>query len=143
MSPPTNLKELRSRLGLFSYYRQYIKGFSDITRPMYELTREENGKAVPFEWTATRQRAFEAIKAKLATAPVVAHPNFDKPFILYTDASGGGVGAVLHQKGEDGRERIIACASRTYNEHEKKYPITEQECLAVVWVSKSSNSFSA
>ena len=65
--------------------------------------------------------------------PVVAHPDFNKLFILYTDASGGGVGAVLHQKGEDGRERIIACASRTYNKHEKKYPITEQECLAVVW----------
>ena len=133
ISPLSNLKELRSRLGLFSYYRQFIKGFSDITRPMYELTREENGKIVPFEWTAARQKAFEIIKAKLATAPVVAHPNFDKSFILYTDASGGGVGAVLHQKGEDGRERIIACASRTYNEHEKKYPITEQECLAVVW----------
>jgi len=79
-----------------------------------------------------RQKAFEAIKAKLAKAPVVAYPNFDKPFILYTDVSGGGVGAVLHQKDEDGRERIIACASRTYNEHKKKYPITEQECLAVV-----------
>ena len=56
---------------------------------------------------------------------VVAYSNFDKPFILYTNASGGGVGVVLHQKGDDGRERIIACASRTYNEHEKKYPITE------------------
>ena len=96
LSPLTNLKELRSRLSLFSYYRQYIKGFSDITRPMYELTREENGKAVPFEWTAARQKAFEVIKAKLATAPVVAHLNFDRPFILYTDASGGGVGAILH-----------------------------------------------
>ena len=70
LSPLTNLKELRSRLGLFFYYRQYIKGFSDITKPMYELTREENGKAVPFEWTAARQKAFETIKAKLATVPV-------------------------------------------------------------------------
>ena len=133
MSLPTNLKELRSRLGLFSYYRQFIKGFSDITRPMYELTRKENGKAVPFEWMAIRQKAFKAIKAKLTTAPVIAHPNFDKSFILYTDASGGGVRAILHQKGDDRRKRIIAYASRTYNEHEKKYPITEQECLAVVW----------
>src|SRR6266540_1575393 len=102
-------------------------------RPMYELTRKENGKAVPFEWTAARQKAFKAIKAKLAVTLVVAHSDFNKPFILYTDASGGGVGAVLHQKSKDGRERIIACASRTYNEHEKKYPITKQECLAVVW----------
>ena len=64
---------------------------------------------------------------------VVVHFNFDKPFILYTDTSSGGVRAVLHQKSDNGRERIIACASRTYNKHEKKYPITEQECLAVVW----------
>src|SRR6266498_4341283 len=113
LAPLTNLKKLRLRLGLFSYYRQYIKRFSDITRPMYELTREENGKAVPFEWIAVRQKAFETIKTKLAMAPVVVYPNFDKPFILYTDVSGGGVGAVLHQKGEDGRERIIACISRT------------------------------
>ena len=71
---------------------------------MYELTREENGKAVPFEWTAARQKAFEIIKAKLATAPVVAHPNFDKPFILYTDVSGGDIRAILHRKGNDRRE---------------------------------------
>ena len=100
---------------------------------MYEFIREENGKPVPFEWTAARQKAFEIIKAKLVTAPVIVHPNFNKSFILYTDVSGGDVGAVLHQKGEDGRERIITYASRTYNEHEKKYFITEQECLAVVW----------
>ncbi len=110
---------------------------------MYELTREENGKSVPFEWTLTRQKAFKTIKAKLATALIVAHPDFNKPFILYTDASGGGVGAVLHQKDDDGRERIIACVSRTYNKHEKKYSITEQECLAVVWgVEKFKQYFS-
>ena len=56
---------------------------------------------------------------------MVTHPNFDEPFILYMNVLGEGVGAVLHQKGEDGKEKIIACASRTYNEHEKKYPITE------------------
>ena len=132
LSSSTNLKELRSRLGLFSYYQQYIKGFSDITRPIYELIREENGKPVLFEWTLARQKAFKVIKAKLAIAPVVAHPNFDKPFILYTDVSGGGIGAILHQKGDDSRERIIACTSRTYNKHKKKYPITKQECLVVV-----------
>src|SRR6266498_3869662 len=84
LSSLTNLKELRSRLGLFSYYRQYIKGFSDIMRPMYKLIREENGKPVPFEWTSARQKAFEAIKAKLAVVLVIAHPDFNKLFILYT-----------------------------------------------------------
>ena len=132
LSPLTNLKELRSRLGLFSYYQQYIKGFSDITRPMYELTKEEDGKLVLFKWMLTRQKAFEMIKAKLAIALVVAYLNFNKSFILYTDASRGGVGAILHQKKDDRRERIIVCTSRTYNEHKKKYPIIEQKCLAVV-----------
>src|SRR6266540_3222410 len=127
LSPPTNLKELRLRLGLFFYYQQYIKGFSDIMRPMYKLIREENGKLVPFKWTLARQKAFEVIKVKLASMLVVAHPNFNKPFILYTDASGEGVRAILHQKGDDGRERIIVCASRTYNKHEKKYPIRSEE----------------
>ena len=89
LSPPTNLKELRSRLGLFSYYQQYIKEFSEITRLMYELIQKEDGKPVPFEWTLARQKAFEVIKVKLAMTPVVIHLDFDKLFILYTDASGG------------------------------------------------------
>ena len=63
---------------------------------MYELTKEENGKPVLFEWTSDRQKAFKAIKAKLAMAPVIVHPDFNKPFILYTDVLGGGVGAILH-----------------------------------------------
>ncbi len=95
---PKNLKELRSRLGLFSFYRQYIKGFLDITKLMYELTQMENGKYVPFVWNEKRQKAFDEIKKRMTIAPIVAHPDFEKPFILYTDASGEGIGAVLHQK---------------------------------------------
>jgi len=109
-------------------------------KPMYELTREEDSKPVSFEWIPARQKAFENIKAKLVTIPVVAHPDFEKTFILYTDTSGKSVGVVLHQKGDDRREKIIACTSRNYNEYEKKYPITEQKCLAVVWGVESSNS---
>ena len=82
---------------------------------------------------SARQKAFKAIKAKLAMISVVAYLNFDKPFILYMDISDGDVGAVLHQKDDDKREQIITCASRTFNKHKKKYSITEQECLIVVW----------
>ncbi len=96
LPPPINLKQLQSRLGLFSFYRKYIKGFSEIMRPMYELMRKDNGTLVLFEWTDQRQKAFNEIKKKMITAPVVAYPDFDKPFILYTDTSGGGVRAVLH-----------------------------------------------
>src|SRR6266540_3800980 len=129
---PKNLKELRSRLDLFSFYCQYIKGFSGITKPMYELTQMENRKHVPFVWSEKRQKAFDDIKKRMIMAPIVAHLDFEKPFILYTDTSGEGIGAVLHQKDDQGKERIIACASRTLNQHEKNYPITEKECLAIV-----------
>ena len=69
----------------------------------------------------------------MTTTPVTAHSDFNKPFILYTDILGGGIRVVLHQKGDDEKEKLIAYASRAFNEHEKKYPITEQKCLAVVW----------
>jgi len=63
---------------------------------MYELTQMENGKYVPFVWNEKRQKAFEEIKKRMTMILIVAHPNFEKPFILYTDAFGEGIGAVLH-----------------------------------------------
>src|SRR6266540_1001341 len=69
MGPPKNLKELRSKLGLFSFYRQYIKRFSDITKLMYELTQMENGKHVLFVWSEKRQKAFDEIKKRMTIAP--------------------------------------------------------------------------
>ena len=110
-----NLKKLRSRLGLFSFYRQYIKRFSTIIKLMYKLTQMENGKYVPFVWNEKRQKAFDEIKKRMMMALIVAHSDFEKLFILYTDASGEGIGAVLHQKDDQGKERIIACASRALN----------------------------
>ncbi len=66
-------------------------------------------------------------------APIVAHPNFEKPFIFYTDVFKEDIGAALHQKDDQDKERIIAYASRALNQHERNYPITEKECLAIVW----------
>ena len=115
MGSPKNLKELRFRLDLFSFYWQYIKGFSNITKPMYKLTQIENGKYVPFVWNDKRQKAFNNIKKRITIASIVAHLNFEKPFILYTDASEEGIGAVLYQKDNQDKEHIIACASRALN----------------------------
>jgi len=92
---------------------------------MYKFIREENGKTVPFEWMLARQKAFKIIKVKLAIASVIAYFNFDKLFILYTNVSGGGVRAVLHQKDNNRKEQIIVCVSKIFNEYEKKYSITE------------------
>ncbi len=65
--------------------------------------------------------------------PIITHPDFEKSFILYMDASEEGIGAVLYQKDDQGKERIIACASKALNQHEKNYLITEKECLAIIW----------
>src|SRR6266542_4152662 len=99
---------------------------------MYKLTQMENGKYVSFVWNNKRQKAFDNIKRRITIILIVAYTNFEKPFILYTDASGEGIGVVLHQKDDQDKECIIACASRAFNQYEKNYPITEKECLAIV-----------
>ena len=84
-----------------------------------------------FSWSVDRQNAFERLKHCLITTPVLAHPDFTKPFILDTDASGTAIGAVLSQV-QDGREKVIAFASRSLNKVERKYCVTRKELLAVV-----------
>ena len=91
-------------------------------------------KDIPFQWNDKRQNAFERLKDTLIKAPILTYPDFYKPFIIYTDASGTELGAVLLQIRDDGKESVIAYASRSMNPAEKNYAITDQKCLAVVWV---------
>jgi len=91
---PTDLTSLRGALGLFSYYRKFIKGFSKIAKPMNELLKKD----VPFKWTKKQQKSFETLRDELIKAPILQYPEFEKPFELYTDACGTGLGAVLSQK---------------------------------------------
>jgi hypothetical protein len=127
---PNNLRTLRGFLGLASYYRKFIQKFSDIAKPLNQLLQ----KGEKFNWTQLQQKAFEKLKHYLITAPILQHPDFDKPFYLHTDASGIGLGAVLAQKDDDNkREYAIAYASRSLTKAEKNYSATELECLAVVW----------
>ena len=129
---PTNLKTLQRFLGLVSYYRRFIPNLSRIASPLYCLTR----KNTPFLWSHSCRESFEKLKALLTSTPVLAFPNFQQPFILETDASGCGLGAVLAQQQEDGSTRPIAYASRGLQKHEQNYSISELEALAVVWTSK-------
>src|SRR6202020_28267 len=128
----TNLIQLRVTLGLFSYYLKFIKDFSRIARPMNNLLKKD----IPFIWTQKQQTAFERLKEMLIKSPVLVYPDFEQPFILYTDASGTGLGAVLSQLQDDGKEGVIAYASRSLNQAEQNYSVTDQECLAVVWAIK-------
>ena len=128
---PTDVKKVRSFVGLASYYRRFVPDFAKIARPLHNLTKNAR-----FQWTDDCQRAFEQLKEALVTAPVLAYPDFSRPFRLETDASGEGLGAVLSQEQADGTMRPIAYASRSLQGAEARYPATELEALGVVWAVK-------
>lgn len=134
---PTNKKELQRFLGLCVYYRRFVKDFSKIAKPLYHLV----GDNVKYHWDETCQQAFEELKLKLTTTPTLAHPDYSKPFLLYTDASGVGLGAVLAQHDDEGKEHPIIYLSRTLTPAESNYTITELECLAIVWSVRKLHAY--
>jgi hypothetical protein len=134
---PTSKRKVRSFLGLASYYRRFIKDFSKIAKPLYDLTKQN----INFRWTEDCQKAFEHLRTCLTTKPVVIYPDFTKPFILHTDASDYAIGAVLAQLDETKKEHVIAYASRILNEAERNYTVTEKECLAIIWATKYFHHF--
>ena len=124
---PTNVHEVRSFMGLCSYYRRFIKNFSDIAQPITKLTC----KGQAFIWSANCQLAFDKLKEQLTKSPIMAYPREDCTFILDTDASNFGIGAVLSQI-QDNQERVIAYGSRSLNKSERQYCTTRKELLAIV-----------
>ena len=126
---PRNVQEVRRFLGMSSYYRRFIPRFSKVAQPLHALTR----KGAEFLWNDDCHSAFESLKQRLISSPVLAYPAFTKPFTLETDASIQGLGAVLSQKQEDGKSHPVAYASRALSAPERNYSITELETLAVVW----------
>ena len=126
---PKSLTEVRSFVGLASYYRRFIPCFAELANPLTNLTR----KNVPFLWDENCQLAFNALKDRLVTAPVLAYPSLhpDHQFILDTDASDTGLGAVLSQL-IDGEEKVVAYASKTLSPSQRRYCTTYRELLAVV-----------
>lgn len=128
---PTDVKSLRSFLGLANYYRKFVKGFSQIAAPLNHLLR----KNVPFVWSDECESAFQQLRDGLCSPPILAYPDFSKPFILTTDASNSAVGGILGQV-QDGKERVIQYAGRSLNKHETQYTITEKEGLAIIYSLK-------
>lgn len=100
---PKTVKEIRSFLGLCSYYRRFIKNFAEIAKPLHQLT--EKGKQ--FLWTEKCEDAFSTLKEKLVSSPILAYPKEEGMFILDTDACDTGIGAVLSQV-QEGIEKVIA-----------------------------------
>lgn len=104
---PNNITELRSVMGLFSYYRRFVQDFSTIAAPLHKLLN----KGEKYQWSAECQRAFEKLRSNLIEPPILSYPDFSKPFVLYTDAAtSNGVGAVLAQE-TDGKETVIGYRS--------------------------------
>ena len=125
---PTNKSEVQQFLGLVSYYRRFIRDCAHVAKPLYQLT--EHSK--PFAWTAECGEAFSTLKKHLSTPPVLVFPDFAREFILDTDASNQGIGAVLSQIQSDGQEQVVAYASRLLSKTERRYSVTRKELLAVV-----------
>jgi hypothetical protein len=125
---PQNVKHLKSFLGLMSYYRRFTPRFSPLASPLHKLLKKD----AKYEWTDKQEQAFQGLKSRLISPPILRYPDFSRKFVLTTDASGKGVGAVLSQ-GEIGKDLPIAFASRSLNKAEKNYSTTEKELLAIVW----------
>ena len=128
IQPPTTITKVRYFLGLVGCYRRFIKEFSKIAALLNRLLEKNR----PFKWDDECTRAYQELKSLLLQELVVAYPDLTVPFRLYTDASNIGLGAILAQQ-QEGKERIICCASRTLNKAEQNYSATKKECLAVVW----------
>jgi hypothetical protein len=121
--PPTTMSEVRSFLGLAGYYRRFIPNFSKIMKPITELLKMGN----KYVWSEASDEDFEHLKKLLTTSPVLAQPDTTKPFDVYCDASGTGLGGVLMQEG-----RVISYSSRQLWRHEEHYPTHDLDLVAVV-----------
>lgn len=130
---PKTQKEIKSFLGLVGYYRKFIQDFAKLTKPLTKCLKKGNKNKV--EITEEYIQAFEKCKQVLINAPILQYPDFDKPFILTTDASDVAIGAVLSQ-GKLGTDKPVAYASRTLSDTEQRYSTIEKELLGIVWAIK-------
>lgn len=131
---PKSLKELRSFLGMVSYYRRFVKDFAKIAKPLTNLLRGERTSTSnrKISLSDSEKRCFEKLKNILSSDDILIYPDYKQPFILTTDASEFAIGAVLSQ-GEVGKDRPIHFASRTLSRTEEKYSVPEKEMLAIYW----------
>ncbi|TWW67306.1 Retrovirus-related Pol polyprotein from transposon opus [Takifugu flavidus] len=139
---PATVTELRSFLGLASYYRRFVEGFAKLAAPLHQLVANLNGRkpkgseeAVAGNWSEECNQNFEALKTKLMTTPVLAYADFTLPFILEVDASHSGLGAVLSQE-QNGKVRPITYASRGLRPTERNmanYSSMKLEFVALKW----------
>ena len=142
---PQTVKDLRSFLGFTGYYRRFVKDYAKIAKPLNDLLvghhagvsvqgkkKKKKRSSIPWIWGPAQQGAFDTLKEKLSSPPVLAYADFSKPFILHTDASIEGLGAVLYQE-HDGLEKVVAYGSRGLRKAERNYPAHKLEFLCLKW----------
>ncbi|UYV80837.1 hypothetical protein LAZ67_19001932 [Cordylochernes scorpioides] len=127
--PPKDKSGLRSLIGMINWFQKYIPNKSTIMEPLQKLLK----KSVPFKWRGEHAKALQTVKDSLKKGQVLALFCPKLPMVITTDASHSGIGCVVSQLSEKGEERIVACASRTLSDAERKYSIVEKEALACVW----------
>ena len=125
---PKNTREVLSFVMFVNFYRRFIRGFSDITRPLHDLTKKDTA----WRWTAVEQTAFDALKLAVTTAPVLAFPNDCAPYRVEADSSDFATGAVLSQVQEDGKWHPVAFLSKSLDQVQRNYDIGDKEMLAII-----------
>ncbi|KAK7907616.1 hypothetical protein WMY93_016228 [Mugilogobius chulae] len=131
---PTTKRKVRGFIGLVGWYRKFVPQFAERTAVLNNLTKNSAPNKVI--WSAECDQAFEDLKEAICTGPVLHSPDFEKPFILQTDASGVGLGAVLLQE-KEGERRPVVFLSRKLLDRETRYSTVEKECLAMKWAIDS------
>jgi transposase InsO family protein len=125
---PENRKEVQSFLGFVNFYRRFVQDFSKVARPLFELTKKD----ILWRWGREEQEAFDQLRHKITSTPILKAPEDNKAFRLEADSSGVATGAVLSQQTDDGRWHPVAFYSKSLNATERNYEIYDKELLAII-----------
>ena len=136
---PTNHDDLRSFVAFCGYYRRFVKDFSKVTKPLTDILpptatkkKVKKKQCQEWNWGQEQEDTFNKLKEILTSPPILAYPEFQKPFEIHTDASAKGLGAILYQT-QNGQKKVIAYASRSLSRSEKNYSAFKLEYLALKW----------
>ncbi len=149
---PHDIKSLQSFLGFTNFFRRYVQGYASIMEPLLELlrghsTHVKKGKhrkkpiPKPWHWGHRQSEAFAKIKSALTSTPVLEYPDFEKEFVIHVDASRTGLGAVLFQKSEGGKLKVLSYGSKSLGATEKNYSAHKLEFLALKWAITQKFSY--
>ena len=126
---PKNVREIRGFIGMCSYYRRFVPNFSKLAEPLIDMTK----KYARFKWTSECQTAFDFLKESLTVVPLLAYPDTNKPYVLYTDASNNCIGACLTQKTDDEEEKPIYFLSHKLSPTQTRWSTIEKEVFAIYY----------